>query len=286
VIGALLAGVTIGVSWSWLRPTATQIPRPVSRWTWNLPVSSVSDIALSPDGTRLVYAGPAESAEPLTLRMLDRQEGKPLAGTAGGVGPVFSPDGKWILFYEGYALKKVPMTGGLPVPICKAENQRGRTWGDDDTIVYGTIDGGLMRVSAAGGTPQRLTTPDRQKGEMTHQWPHFLPGSRAIVFTIALGTSYDTSQIAVLDVARGSYHTVVNGGSGARYVPKSAGSPIHVFEFRTSGVPRGWGAVAGPEHRVGGPKGGPASVAAARTTVYRCALVAGWTPDGCHDRRQ
>ena len=72
-----------------------------------LPGSSVSDVALSRDGTHLVYAGPTAGAEPLMIRMMDRQDAKPLAGTAGAVGPVFSPDGQWIAFYEGEKLKKV-----------------------------------------------------------------------------------------------------------------------------------------------------------------------------------
>ena len=219
VVAAALAGGLIGWAWSRLRPAPAEPARPTSRWTAVLPVSAVSDVELSRDGTRMVYAGPPEGAESLTLRMLDRQEGKALIGTAGAVGPTFSPDGKWILYYEGEGLKKIPVTGGPPTLVCKAGNQRGRTWGDDDTIVFGTIDGGLMRVSAAGGIPQKLTTPDRQKGETSHQWPHFLPGARAVVFTIATGTSYDAARIGVVDLEHGDYRTVMNGGSNGRYVP-------------------------------------------------------------------
>jgi serine/threonine-protein kinase len=216
---ALLVGTLIGLAWSRLRPSPAPPPRPVSRWMAVLPVSAVTDMALSTDGTRLVYAGPLEGAEPLTVRALDQQDGRPLAGTSGAVGPVFSPDGKWVLYYEGEGLKKIPVTGGPPILICKAGNQRGRTWGDDDTIVFGTIDGGLMRVSAAGGVPQKLTTPDRAKGEWSHQWPHFLRGAGKLVFTIATGASYEEARIGVLDLKQGSYRTMVNGGSNGWYVP-------------------------------------------------------------------
>jgi serine/threonine-protein kinase len=74
-----------------------------------------------------------------------------------------------------------------------------------------------MQVTAAGGTPKPLTTPDRAKGELSHQWPWFLPGARAIVFTIIMGGSLDGSQVAVLDRKSGSYHVIVNGGSNGRY---------------------------------------------------------------------
>ena len=223
---------------------------------------------------------------------------KPLAGTAGAVGPVFSPDGQWIAFYEGERLKKIPVTGGPPDTVCKAVGQRGRTWGDDDTIVFGTIDGGLMRVPAAGGVPQKLTTPNRQKGETSHQWPHFLPGARAIVFTIVIGGSYDTAQIGVLDLEHGSYRTVVNGGSIGRYAPtghlvfarvrKAVRGAVRCqatggHGTRDAGDPRPWRMVpsalpvtrsripafwyipgvrprTGPDHRVGGPQRGPAGL--------------------------
>jgi len=218
-MAAVLAGALIAASWFSLRPAPAQLPRPVSRWTAILPGSAVSDVALSRDGTHLVYAGPTAGAEALMIRQMDREEAKPLTGTAAAVGPVFSPDGQWIAFFEGERLQKVAVTGGPPITVCRATGQRGRTWGDDDTIVFGTMDGGLMRVPAAGGVPQPLTTPDRHKGEMAHQWPYFLPGAQAIVFTIVTGGSSEGTQIAVLDLKHGSYRTVVNGGANARYSP-------------------------------------------------------------------
>jgi serine/threonine-protein kinase len=218
VAGALALAFIVGV-WFRLRPAPADLPRPVSRWTTMLPTSAVTDVALSRDGRLMVYAGPVSGAESLTLRALDRQEFRPLPGTGAAIGPVFSPDGQWIAFYEGERLAKIAVAGGPPITICQAPVQRGRTWGDDDTIVYGTTDGGLMQVPAAGGAPKPLTTPDRGKGELSHQWPWFLPGARAIVFTVVIGGSPDASQIAVLDRKSGSYHIIVNGGNNGRYAP-------------------------------------------------------------------
>jgi Tol biopolymer transport system component len=43
----------------------------------------------------------------------------------------------------------------------------------------------LKRVtSTGGGEAETLTTPDRARGEVRHAWPAFLPGGRAILFTI------------------------------------------------------------------------------------------------------
>jgi serine/threonine-protein kinase len=40
----------------------------------------------------------------------------------------------------------------------------------------------LQRVPAAGGTPQAMSTLDRQLNEASHRWPHVLPGGHAILY--------------------------------------------------------------------------------------------------------
>ena len=60
-------------------------------------------------------------------------------------------------------------------------------------IVFATNEEatGLWRVSASGGTPAPLTTPDRAHQEKDHLFPSMLPGGRGVLFTIA-GTSART----------------------------------------------------------------------------------------------
>ena len=73
-------------------------------------------------------------------------------------------------------------------------------------------------MSAEGGNPQRLTTPDRSAGELGHWWPEALPGERFVVFT-AFRTPVDRSRIGVLDLSTGQVRWVVDGGFFARYAP-------------------------------------------------------------------
>ena len=214
-LAALLGAALLAVTWTWLHPPQPAA-RPVTRWT--VPLSqSVVTIALSRDGTRVAIGGGGTSSPtPIVLRMLDEFEGRPLAGTEGGGGPAFSPDGQWIAYLGPPGkLKKVPVTGGASITLCDCVPQSGRTWGEDGTIVYGSPKG-LMRVSAAGGTPQALTTLDAQKGERAHGSPQFLPGGHAIIFTIG---GINGSQIAALDLKKSNYRVVVNAGSTGRYVP-------------------------------------------------------------------
>jgi serine/threonine-protein kinase len=112
-------------------------------------------------------------------------------------------------------LKKIPVTGGTAITLADLAAPSGVSWGDDGTIVF-SGGKGLMRVSSAGGTPETLTTPDSKKGETSHAAPHFLPGARALLFTIKSGAA---SQIAVLDLKKGGYRVVANNGQDGRYVP-------------------------------------------------------------------
>lgn len=74
-------------------------------------------VALSPDGTKLVYAAQAEGRRQLYLRLLDGFETQPIPGTEGAVHPFFSPDGEWIGFYTeevSTSLKRSPFEVDQP----------------------------------------------------------------------------------------------------------------------------------------------------------------------------
>jgi serine/threonine-protein kinase len=151
---------------------------------------------------------------------VDQFEASPILGTNNGLRPFFSPDGQSIGYFTGTALgalMTVPVAGGKPVVLCDKGGFYGGTWGEDGTIVYSGAKG-LMRVAASGGMCQPVTNADSEKGE-AHRWPQFLPGSQAVVFTIGAQRSFDSAQIAVLDLKTGQQHVVVNGGSAGRYVP-------------------------------------------------------------------
>jgi serine/threonine-protein kinase len=104
------------------------------------------------------------------------------------------------------------------VRIAATDGQpRGATWGPDGTIVFATFAPatGLQRVSAAGGEPTVLTSPNRERGERDHLWPEFLPGGEAVLFTV---TGRENAQIAVLDLRTRSSKVLIRGGSHAQYV--------------------------------------------------------------------
>jgi serine/threonine-protein kinase len=86
-----------------------------------------------------------------------------------------------------------------------------------------------MRISAGGGTPQALTTPNAKEQEISHRWPQVLPGGKYVLFTIQMGSAatYDDARIAALSLQTGKWRTLIDGGSYARYVP-----PGHIVYAR------------------------------------------------------
>ncbi len=108
------------------------------------------NIALSSDGTRLVYAGGVRPPV-LMVRAIDQLDAVPLSGITDSRSPFISPDGRWIGFFSDVTngeLKKVSVTGGPPIPLARYQGQaRGASWGPDDTIVFSTDDtsSGLLK---------------------------------------------------------------------------------------------------------------------------------------------
>ncbi len=194
------------------------------------PELSRTAMALTPDGRGVIFAGAKGSLTQLFVRRLDQPLATPIVGTEGAVGPFLSPDGQWIGFWADGKVKKVPLAGGPPISICDALSAVGlfgATWGSHDTIVFSVTFGrnmtsgvGLMKVPAAGGTPQPLTTPDAGNKELRHLLPAWLPDERAILYTVA--TTADLSsgaRIVAQTIASGERHVVVEDATDPRYLP-------------------------------------------------------------------
>ena len=221
----VLSALTGFAVWS-LSPVA---PRPVQHFVATPPSADPinldtqeGNVAITPDGTRIVYAVSFEGRRHLYVRSLGELEGMVLTGLGLQTrNPFVSPDGNWVGYVEDRTLYKVSILGGPPVALSNLipATTRGASWGDDNTIVFATAGasgGGLWEVSAGGGEPQPLTTPE--PGEEDHRWPEILPGGGAVLFTI-MNTAVENAQIAVYERSTGEYRVLVPGGSNPRYVP-------------------------------------------------------------------
>ena len=190
------------------------------------------DLAISPDGTRIIYKGtnPQGTVAQLNLRRLDQLDTTPLRGGEGGVGPFFSPDGEWVGFVDfngGTTLQKVSIFGGPPVTLAESANAiYGATWGMDDQIIFGTFGSGLFRVPDGGGEPEALTALDPD--DSGHYWPASIPGREAVVFVVATGPPLTTGQLAVLALDTGEVTRLGLAGVSPRY--SSTGHLVYAAE--------------------------------------------------------
>ena len=77
------------------------------------PGGNAALVAISPDGRTLAFvASSASSAPTLWLREIAAVATRPLLGTENAQNPFWSPDSRWLGFYAGGKVKKVPAAGG------------------------------------------------------------------------------------------------------------------------------------------------------------------------------
>ena len=248
--GVLVVGFVAGlVAWMFVGTGTSRSPT-VTRFFHSDTDLNGMGLAVSPDGSRIVYAAARGDAAQLFVRTRDELEARPIPNTEGGALPFFSPDGEWVGYFalaptQGRrilpttVLMKISLSGGPPVTLAQGGPIPGgfgigATWGPDDIIVYGFVDtGGLMAISAKGGEVRTLTT--QEDGER-HLWPAFSPDGGSVFFTISTGPSPKPSprttpttaggldriardkRVAVLSLATGEYETVVEG-TGPRVSP-------------------------------------------------------------------
>jgi Tol biopolymer transport system component len=245
LVPAALVLLVAGAAFAWwLKPAAPQAPAPVRRFALSTAPAALNiananrDVALTSDGTRLIYFAGQGSGRQLYVRPLDALAGTAVRPAERWFEPFVSFDGRWIGFNDesDYTLRKASLTGGPPVTITALGTELlGASWGPDDTIVFAKREPGtgLWRVPAAGGTPVQLTTPDKTRGELQHSWPEFLPGGAAVLFTIQTGLGGRESEIAVVDLKTGK-RKILGPGSNPKFAP--SGHLVYGVEGTLSAV--------------------------------------------------
>jgi len=182
---------------------------------------------LSPQGDKLAFVAHSGESKLLWVRSLNGDIAKQLDGTLGAAHwaahwaahPFWSPDGRYIGFFAGGKLMKIPADGGPVVTLADAPNPRGGTWAVSDVILFAAnYTGGLMKVNAQSGTAEPATTLDRTK-HSTHRWPWFLPDGKHFLFLATSHTGGDPKQNGIYFGSLDNKETrlIVNADSAAQY---------------------------------------------------------------------
>jgi eukaryotic-like serine/threonine-protein kinase len=221
-LGGVVAMAALA-AWIWLRPPPSG---PVSRYRVGLPASAAplfdfrGAVAVSPDGSALAYLGPSEAGQPyvgqLWMKRRDSDRAAPIPGAVPAVTATFSPDGRWIAFGAGTALKKVLIGGGAAITI--ADSVAGGitpAWLDDGTIVFEGGRSGVRRISAEGGSSTQVWPADSGAVRMLSP----LPGARGVLLTRCSNAACTTGDLLVLNLRTGASRLAVAGAQAGWYLP-------------------------------------------------------------------
>jgi hypothetical protein len=167
-------------------------------------------VALSHDGTTVVYAGVANEEVQLFRRRLDSPAIEPIQGTRGAYSAFFSPDDKWSGFLTADKVMKVPAAGGSPIAVAAASAPLTGMWGRDGIISFSEQGRLLMRVPADGG-------PIRRFEEV--RCTSVLPAGRTLLCTEGDRASGDYQTIVTYDVQTKVKTPLISRGYSPVYVP-------------------------------------------------------------------
>jgi Tol biopolymer transport system component len=163
-------------------------PVPMTRMQFALAVPdemSISHMALSRDGSMLVFVSPEESSAlpMLYVQRVGSSSVTLLPGTQGASYPFWSPEGAYVAFFANGKLQKMAISGGTPQALATALAGRGGSWGSKNVIVFAADSSSpLWRINADGTGMAPATQGIRIPQDQSHRWPVFLADGDHFLF--------------------------------------------------------------------------------------------------------
>jgi Tol biopolymer transport system component len=226
VIASILAAGLAAVSFVYVRQPRPAAPQVIQSTIDAPPKTIIRTFAISPNGLYVAMTTTGEGGTELWMRPLDALQPRALAGTEGARSPFWSPDSRDIGFFVGDKLKRISVVGGPVQTICDATGGLGGTWNSEGVIVFGSTVG-LMRVSAAGSVPERVSGVDQG----SRAAPTFLPDGHRFLY-LAAASKDRGLYLGSLDAKPGSPVRRISGDvSNAQYLSPYEGSPHGYMVF-------------------------------------------------------
>ena len=154
----------------------------------DFPAEQANQLAVSPDGTMIAYvAASAGQAPRLLVRKLDASAEQIVDDALDVRHPFFSPDSRWLGFFAGDTIRKVPLAGGRSEVIAQAPRGESASW-NAGVIVFGE-EGDLSRHGHQARRRRRrsggsVVHSRRDAGEINHLAPQLLPDGETVMYTV------------------------------------------------------------------------------------------------------
>jgi WD40 repeat protein len=198
------------------------IPRQAPEERIEITTPSVGDFAVSPDGSKLVYASNYEGRAQLFLRALGSFVPEMLPGTAGASNPFWSPNGKSVGFFADGVMKRINLESRevktlASYPPGDGMNPSGATWNEAGIIVFApNINTPLFRVTEKGGPWKPVTYLDLP-GQKVHMSPKFLPDGQHFLVYVQSDTEGNGAYLGSLNSPK--IQRLFDADGPAIYVP-------------------------------------------------------------------
>lgn len=165
-VALLSAAAAVIATVGWMRTQRATEPV-AARFALELPEgvglrnsNSNTRMGITADGSHIAFATQGQFGSAVYVRRADELLFERVVGTDSATSVSYSPDGKWLLYSTGRALKRVASNGGVPQTIASVKEPAtlfSGSWGDDGRIVYSLGERGLVDRSGR----RRRTAPLR-----------------------------------------------------------------------------------------------------------------------------
>jgi Tol biopolymer transport system component/tRNA A-37 threonylcarbamoyl transferase component Bud32 len=184
-----------------------------------------SRLAISPDGTQLLYTGylnSEHSRHGLFLRTMDQLAPRFLPGTDSALAPAVSPDGGQVAFMTGdrptdRAIKIASLRGGPPITVFQGGVGANLSWGSGGYVYFLDPLGQVMRrVSSSGGPAEDVLRLGALDSTATFGFVNVLPGGRsALVATFPSNRDNEAGYVLRgVNLETGAFGAAVQGVAG------------------------------------------------------------------------
>ena len=180
---------------------------------------------VSPDGRWVAAALPDTLGElSLHLRSLETGDQEQVANTRSSEFPFWSPDSKYLGFFqEGYLRKLHVESGSVQVVSTEVRGlARGGAWSGAGQILFAPgANDGLLLVDSENGPTRPVTAVDSTMADGSHRWPVFLPDGRRFLFTVwsnVLDERAEKGGIFLADLNGGEPRRILRDVSAVVYV--------------------------------------------------------------------